>query len=147
MSNIDPEIVLVRLRLITKYYNTLEEFRSANLDDFLADFRQQLVVERLLQLMTQAAIDINEHILSKLSPGNSVTNFDAFIELGKYGVISPELAKQIAPSSGLRNRLVHEYDDIDPQKVFESISFALQQYPFYVRQINSYLISLSQEDD
>ncbi|MBC1235849.1 type VII toxin-antitoxin system HepT family RNase toxin [Nostoc sp. 2RC] len=147
MSNIDPEIVLVRLRLITKYYNTLEEFRSASLDNFLTDFRQQLVVERLLQLMTQAAIDINEHILSKLSPGNSVTNFEAFIELSKYQVITPELAKQIAPSSGLRNRLVHEYDEIDPQQVFESISFALQQYPLYVRQINSYLISLSQEDD
>ncbi|MFN6495774.1 MAG: type VII toxin-antitoxin system HepT family RNase toxin [Nostoc sp. DedQUE01] len=146
MINIDPEIVLVRLRLITKYYNTLDEFRSASLDDFLTDFRQQLVVERLLQLMTQAAIDINEHILSKLIPGNSVTNFEAFIELSKYQVITPELAQKIAPSSGLRNRLVHEYDDIEPQKVFESISFALQQYPLYVRQINSYLISLSQED-
>jgi uncharacterized protein YutE (UPF0331/DUF86 family) len=146
MSDIEPEIVLVRLRLITKYYNTLKEYRSTSLDEFLADFRQQLVVERLLQLMAQAAIDINEHILSKLSPGNSVTNFEAFIELSKYQVITPELAKQIAPSSGLRNRLVHEYDEIDPYQVFNSISFALQQYPLYVRQINSYLISLSEED-
>ncbi|WP_255427240.1 hypothetical protein [Sphaerospermopsis sp. LEGE 00249] len=45
MSNIDSEIVLSRLRLITKYYNTLEEFRSLSLDEFLADFRQQLIVE------------------------------------------------------------------------------------------------------
>jgi hypothetical protein len=41
---------------------------------------------------------------------------------------------------------VHEYDEIDPQQVFKAISFALQQYPLYVRQVNSYLISLSQED-
>lgn len=147
MSNIEPEIILVRLRLIIKYSNNLEEFRSIILDDFLADFRQQLVVERLLQLMAQAAIDINEHILSKLNPGNSLTNFEAFIELGKYGVISPELAKQIAPSAGLRNRLVHEYDEIDPRKVFKSISFALQQYPLYVRQINTYLISLDVDNE
>ncbi|WP_414566141.1 MULTISPECIES: type VII toxin-antitoxin system HepT family RNase toxin [unclassified Anabaena] len=146
MSNIDTEIVLVRLKLIAKYYNTLNEFRSINLDEFLNDFRQQLVVQRLLQLMTQAAIDINEHILSRLSPGNSATNFEAFIEVSKYQVITPELARQIAPSSGLRNRLVHEYDEIDPQEVFNSISLALQQYPLYVRQVNSYLISLSQED-
>jgi uncharacterized protein YutE (UPF0331/DUF86 family) len=146
MSNIDPEIVLVRLRFITKYYNTLEEYRDTALDEFLADFRQQLVVERLLQLMAQAAIDINDHILSKLNPGNSNTNFEAFIELGKYGVISPTLAIQLAPSSGLRNRLVHEYDDIDPQQVFRAISFALQQYPLYVRQVNSYLISLSEDN-
>ncbi|MBG1269359.1 type VII toxin-antitoxin system HepT family RNase toxin [Nostoc sp. WHI] len=146
MSNIDTEIVLVRLQLINKYYNTLEEFRSTSLDEFLNDFRQQLVVERLLQLMTQAAIDINDHILSKLNPGKSETNFNSFISLGKYGVITVELARQIAPSSGLRNRLVHEYDEIDPRQVFKAISLALQQYPLYVRQVSSYLNSLSQED-
>ena len=147
MSNIDPEIILVRLRLIAKYYNTLEKFRSTSIDDFLADFHQQLVVERLLQLMTQAAIDINEHILSKLNPGKSETNFDAFIELGQYGVISTELATQLAPSAGLRNRLVHEYDDIDPKQVFKAISFVLELYPLYVRQLNNYLISLDVEND
>jgi uncharacterized protein YutE (UPF0331/DUF86 family) len=147
MNNIDSEIVLSRLRLITKYYNTLVEFNSLSLDEFLGDFRQQLIVERLLQLMTQAAIDINDHILSKLKPGKSYTNFEAFIELGKYQILTPELAKQIAPSSGLRNRLVHEYDDIDPNQVFMAISFALQQYPLYVRQINSYLIKLEEEND
>ncbi|MBD2664056.1 hypothetical protein B6N60_03671 [Richelia sinica FACHB-800] len=146
MSNIDSEIIVARLRLINKYYNTLEEFRSISLDEFLSDFRQQLVVERLLQLMTQAAIDINDHILSKLNPGQAFTNFEAFIELGQYQIITPELAKQIAPSSGLRNRLVHEYDDIDPNQVFKAISFALQQYPLYVRQINSYLISLEEDN-
>ncbi|OBQ11671.1 MAG: hypothetical protein AN490_05375 [Anabaena sp. AL09] len=143
----DSEIVLSRLRLITKYYNTLVEFNSLSLDEFLGDFRQQLIVERLLQLMTQAAIDINDHILSKLKSGKSYTNFEAFIELGKYQILTPELAKQIAPSSGLRNRLVHEYDDIDPNQVFMAISFALQQYPLYVRQINSYLIKLEEEND
>jgi uncharacterized protein YutE (UPF0331/DUF86 family) len=146
MNNIDSEIVLARLKLITKYYNTLEEFRSISLDEFLADFRQQLIVERLLQLMTQAAIDINDHILSKLNSGKCYTNFEAFIELGKSQVITPELAQKLAPSSGLRKRLVHEYDDIDPKQVFMAINFALQQYPLYVRQINSYLISLEEDN-
>jgi uncharacterized protein YutE (UPF0331/DUF86 family) len=145
MTKIDPEIILARLGLIRKYKNTLEEFRSIKLDDFLADFRQQLIVERLLQLMIQAAIDINDHILSRLNPGNSSTNFEAFIELGKYEVITSELAKQLAPSGSLRNRLVHEYDDIDPNQVYQAINFALQQYPLYVKQINAYLISLDTE--
>ena len=144
MSNLDSEIVLARLRLINKYIKTLEEFSTLSLDTYLEDFRQQLVVERLLQLITQAAIDINDHLLSHLNPGNSNTNFEAFIELSKYNVISSELAKQIAPSSGLRNRLVHEYDDLDPGQVFRAISFALQEYPIYVEQINSYLISLGE---
>ncbi len=141
MSNIDSEIVLARLSLIAKYYNTLEQFSNITLDDYLADFNKQLIIERLLQLIIQAAIDINYHILSRLQPGNVVSNFEAFIELAKYGVLTEDLAKQLAPSAGLRNRLVHEYDDIDSNQVYKAISFALQQYPLYVNQINNYLIS------
>lgn len=101
-----------------------------------------MVVERLLQLMTQAAIDINEHILSKINPENSTANFEAFLEIGKYDVINLDLAKRLAPSAGLRNRLVHEYDDIDQSLVFGAIKFALLQYPLYVQQINIYINSL-----
>lgn len=144
MSNIDSEIVLTRLRLIAKYYNTLEQFSNVSLDDFLTDFNKQLIVERLLQLMIQSAIDINNHILSRLQPDNVVSNFEAFIELAKRDVITEDLARRLAPSAGLRNRLVHEYDDIDSSQVFKAISFALQQYPLYVKQINNYLISLEQ---
>ncbi|WP_373526339.1 DUF86 domain-containing protein [Nostoc sp.] len=143
--NID-ELVLAKIRLISKYYQTLENFSSISLDDFLADYFQQLLAERLLHLITQTAIDINHHILSKLNPGNDNTNFESFIKLAKYDVITPELAKQLALSEGLIKHLVYEYDDIDPNQVFRAISFALQQYPLYVRQINSYLISLSEED-
>lgn len=146
MTNIETIIVSTRLELITRYLDNLKKFNKVSLEDYLNNFESQLIVERLLQLMTQAAIDINEHILSKLNPGNSTTNFEAFIELGKYKVISSELGKQLAPSAGLRNRLVHEYDDIDSNQVFKAISFALQQYPFYVKQVNDYLISLDEDN-
>jgi uncharacterized protein YutE (UPF0331/DUF86 family) len=146
MTNIDTVIVETRLELIGRYLERLKNFELISLDEYLNSFDQQLILERLLQLMTQAAIDINDHILSKLNPGKSYTNFDAFIELSKYEIITPELAKKIAPSSGLRNRLVHEYDDIDQKQVFKAISFALQQYPLYIRQIKSYLISLEEDN-
>ncbi|MEH1927265.1 type VII toxin-antitoxin system HepT family RNase toxin [Nostoc sp.] len=146
MTKIDTVIITTRLNFLARYLDNLKRFEQISLDDYLLDFDTQLITERLLQLMAQAAIDINDHILSKLNPGKSETNFNSFIILGKYSVITVELARQIAPSSGLRNRLVHEYDEIDPQQVFKAISLALQQYPLYVRQVSSYLNSLSQED-
>lgn len=146
MNKIDTVIVTTRLDFLARYLDNLKRFEQISLDDYLLDFDTQLITERLLQLMAQAAIDINDHILSKLNPGKSETNFNSFIILGKYSVITVELARQIAPSSGLRNRLVHKYDEIDPQQVFKAISLALQQYPLYVRQVSSYLNSLSQED-
>ncbi len=143
--NID-ELTLAKIKLIRKYYQTLENFSSISLEDFLVDYCQQLLAERLLHLITQAAIDINHHILSKLNIGNHNTNFESFTELTKYEVITPELAKQLAPSEELIKHLIYEYDEIDPNQVFREINFVLQQYPLYVRQINSYLISLNEED-
>lgn len=142
MTNIDKVIVAKRLELITRYLESLKKFESKSLEEYLGTFETQMVVERLLQLMTQAAIDINEHILSKINPGNSTTNFEAFLEIGKYDVINLDLAKRLAPSAGLRNRLVHEYDDLDQSLVFGAIKFALLQYPLYVQQINIYINSL-----
>lgn len=60
--------------------------------------------------------------------------------------MTPDLARQLAQSSGLRNRLVHEYDEIDPTKFFMAIDFALRQYPVYVLHINTYLSSLDVEN-
>ncbi|MDK2459223.1 type VII toxin-antitoxin system HepT family RNase toxin [Dolichospermum flos-aquae] len=131
-----------QIKLITKYYQTLEKLGLISLDDFLADYSQQLLAERLLHLITQTAIDINHHILSKLNPGNHTTNFDSFIELAQYEVITPELAQELTPSTGLIKHLVYEYYDIDPNQVFMAMRFALKQYPLYVRQLNSYLIFL-----
>jgi len=76
--------------------------------------------------------------------------FDSFIAAGIQGIITPKLAAQIAPSAGLGNRLVHQYEDIDSRQVFvaigprtaRKIELALQQYSLYVRQITIYLESL-----
>ncbi len=46
---------------------------------------------------------------------------------------------QTAPSAGLRNRLVHEYEDINPHIVFQSIRMALEIYPEYIQQVQIYL--------
>ena len=143
MTNIDSEVVLVRLRLIAKYRNTLlEEVNSVSLDDYLNDFRQQLIVEKLLQLMVEAATDTNRYLLAQLHQISTATYFDSFIEAGRQGIISPELAAELAKSAGMRNILVHQYKDIDSRVVFAAISKALEQYPLYTRQITAYIDSL-----
>lgn len=143
MTNIDSEIILVRLRLIAKYRDSLlEEFTPITFDEYLNDFRQQLVVERLLQLMVEAATDTNKYLLAQLHQISTTTYFDSFIEAGRQGIISPELAAELAKSAGMRNILVHQYKDIDSQIVFAAIPKALEQYSLYIKQITAYIDSL-----
>ncbi len=44
-----------------------------------------------------------------------------------------EFAREIAPSAGLRNRLVHEYNDSDQKIIYQSMGDALKQYTRYCR--------------
>ncbi len=146
MTNIEREVIATRIRLILKYLSRLKRFEAVTLDDYLNDFDKQLIAERLLQLMVEAATDINTYLLVRLYQAPSQTYVESFIEAGRNGIITSELAGQIAQSGGLRNILVHRYKEIDSAIVFAAIGVTLQQYPLYVRQINLYLDSLEVED-
>ncbi|MDF5726074.1 MAG: DUF86 domain-containing protein [Rhizonema sp. PD37] len=113
-----------------------------SLNDYLEDFHKQLVVERLLQLMIEAATDINKYLLLQLHQISTATNFDSFTEVGKQGFITQDLAAKLAQSVGMRNILVHQYKDIDSRIVFSSIPKALEQYRLYAEQIKISVESL-----
>lgn len=68
--------------------------------------------------------------------------FGGFTKLGDLGVLPAELARALAPSAGLRNRLVHEYDAIDDGKVLAAVGTTLDLYPRYIRAIETHLITL-----
>ena len=59
--------------------------------------------------------------------------------MAEVGVLTSELARSLAPSAGLRNRLVHEYDAIDDAKVLEAMATLLQLSPRYVQAIEAHL--------
>ena len=145
MTNIEREVIETRLGLIIKYIERLKRFESVSLDDYINDFDKQLIAERLLQLMVEAATDINTYLLVRLYQDPSQTYVDSFIQAGRKGIITSELAEQIAQSGGLRNILVHRYIVIDSTRVFAAIGVAVQQYSLYVQQINLYQDSLEVE--
>ncbi|MDJ1173362.1 type VII toxin-antitoxin system HepT family RNase toxin [Roseofilum capinflatum] len=145
MTEVDPNIVLRKLDFLDDYLNRLEPFCAISFTDYLADSNTQLIVERLLQLSFQVAIDVNRYLLKTLNIPQPEKNFDTFEEMSRCGILTPELAKILAPSGSLRNRLVHMYDEIDPVKIHECIQLALQEYPKYQRQLIQYLDTL--EDD
>jgi uncharacterized protein YutE (UPF0331/DUF86 family) len=68
--------------------------------------------ERLVQVLVDTMIDINIHIL--LSKGKTYDKTQStFLLLGEMGVLPKKFAKKIAPIVGLRNILVHRYEELD----------------------------------
>ncbi len=52
----------------------------------------------------------------------------------------------MAMAAGLRNRIVHEYDEIDPERVYEALPVAVRRIPAYlhVQRFMEKILSVSQ---
>jgi uncharacterized protein YutE (UPF0331/DUF86 family) len=141
-----------KLAGMTKRLNRLADYESLTLAEFLEDDIRQAAIERLLELIIQAAIDINKMLLKhagvNLRRGNeSISNAEAFILAGEQGFISQNLARQLNESAKFRNALAHLYDDLIAETVHAAIQLALMQYPQFIIEIETYLNSLETEDE
>lgn len=142
MINTHQVSLQTKLETIVQCMDILKRYENISLQEYVSDFRIQLVVERAIQSTILIAIRISCSILSHINIDESAIDLnEAFIELGKYNVINLELARQLAPTTGLANHLTYEYDSIDHNRVFRAIKSTLQQYSLYVQQINTYLTS------
>lgn len=83
MTNIDRDVIQSRIELMLKYLDRLRQMEGVTLNDYLLDFDKQLIVERLLQLLVEAASDINAYLLVEIHSKTPESYFDSFIEAGK----------------------------------------------------------------
>jgi len=139
-----PELVRRKLQLIAEDLERLVPFRDESYESLIGDPLRLAAVERILERIVMRAIDTNEHIISELATGaeERVTRLsyrETFLRLAELGVYSPEFAQRIARSAGLRNILVHDYNDVDHRVLFESIPSALQEYQEYVQALDAFL--------
>ncbi|MBD1856179.1 MULTISPECIES: type VII toxin-antitoxin system HepT family RNase toxin [Leptolyngbya] len=126
-----------------RYLNELESFENLTLDEYLDNFRVQLVVERILELIIQASLDVARFLLKNIHQVTVVENAAVFLEAGQYGLIAMEVATELAEFGKFRNVLAHMYEEIDPVVVFGAIRETLDIYPIYARQITEYVDSLN----
>lgn len=134
---LDRDLLQRKIKLILEDLDRLRGYKDYSFDERARDFVKEAVIERLLEKVITRAIDVNQHILSELGKGTEkIRGYeDTFHALSEFGVYDKEFAARIARSAGLRNRLVHEYNDTDPAIIFASVGEALKQYTHYCEAI------------
>ena len=86
--------------------------------------------------LLQRKIKLIEDDFVLLTPTNY---YDSFLALAHEHVVDETLAASVAKSTGLRNILAHDYDEIDNGKVYDTIHVALSEVPQYLKAILTYL--------
>ncbi|MCK9524447.1 MAG: DUF86 domain-containing protein [Limnochordia bacterium] len=136
----DIMVICNRLRVLLDYYKEFQESaQGLTLETYKSHRGQRRIMERLTQLIVECSTDVNNMILKYLHKAPATDYFNSFLDLADSGVIDLDFALTIAPSTGLRNILVHEYAKIDDTIVYHSIKSTLEQYGRYLRDIATYL--------
>ena len=139
-----PEFVKRKLQLIAEDLGRLLQFKDASFEEITGDFVKLAAVERLLERVVMRAIDVNEHLVSERATGQEekitrLTYRGTFLKLAELGVYPADFAEKIARTAGLRNILVHDYNDADQHIVYGSIRSCLEAYQRYVDHVLAFL--------
>ncbi|MBT9169729.1 MAG: hypothetical protein DDT18_00064 [Actinobacteria bacterium] len=141
MSSVEIAIVRRKLGVLIENLKALKPIEEMSRTEYSQDVYKRKATERLLQELIEAAIDINTHLIVQTGSPAPDSYYESFIRVGELKILASDLAERLAPSAGLRNRLVHEYDALDHWLVLEAVKTAGNLYPQYVREIEDYLSS------
>lgn len=143
---IDRELVTRKITLILKDLSSLADLSRLTREAYLANPINEVLAERYLERMIGRMIgrmiDINYHMITESGNPPPKDYHESFQMLGTIGILEAEFARQIAFSAGLRNRIVHDYADIDASKVYEALTDATQQVPIYLDRVNRFVEKL-----
>jgi uncharacterized protein YutE (UPF0331/DUF86 family) len=112
---------LLRLETVTSH---LEELARLPAETLLAGFRNAWAVERGLQLGAEILFDVGNHVLSARFGVSTKDYEDILVQLGNVGVISSSLAERLRGLGGFHNLLVHDYLELDRERVLEALARA-----------------------
>lgn len=143
---IDRELVTRKLVLIAEDLPAAEELARQPLEEYLASPISEVLAERYLERMIGRMIDVNYHLITEQAEAPPRDYFQSFVALGELGVLDPEFARRIAACAGLRNRLVHEYDALDAEKVYQALRTAVDDLPQYLDGVRRFLDREAGED-
>ena len=116
---IDNSLILRKIERIDAYLQQIGQKRDPGFEAFRKnkDIRD-IVLFNLIQAI-QAGIDIGAHIISDSEWGVPGSQSDIFEILAEHNIITKQLSGIMIKMVGFRNRIVHEYEELDLRIVYD----------------------------
>lgn len=109
-------------RIATQQGSLLEEARARLLTSQCLNPLEQNGVLHGLQVLIENAIGKAKQLLKARGEEVPLSAYDAFASLARIGIISQEKLSEWHGIIGLRNRIVHDYMNVDMDKILTLVS-------------------------
>ncbi|MGB9707047.1 MAG: type VII toxin-antitoxin system HepT family RNase toxin [Microgenomates group bacterium] len=139
---LNKKLIKEKINLIQTDLLHLKDYKNLGFDEVAKNYATHKIIERIIEVIINEAIDINQHLIVELGKGRLPFDYkESFLLLAELKILPKAFAEEISQSVGLRNILVHQYRKLDEKIFYHSIKDCLKQYSQYCRYLLKYLKS------
>ena len=121
-SRINESIVADKTAVVRRMLEAITTLPLASRDEFLANPHNAAAGESYLRRGLEALLDLGRHLLAK-GFGVAVAEYKEIAAgLRERKILAPELASTLIEMAGYRNRLVHFYDEVTADELYEILT-------------------------
>jgi uncharacterized protein YutE (UPF0331/DUF86 family)/predicted nucleotidyltransferase len=134
-----PRSLEGRLRRLQTVVRRLRRYRDLGADGIVGNEDLEWAVERGLHLGCEIVLDVGNHILASAFSRTTETYEQILDALHAEAVISAELRAELAGLGGFRNVLVHDYLDLDMDRVLAALDAAPDRLARFAAEVHAWL--------
>lgn len=128
---VDPARVRSKLAMLERYVVRLRELADLEETTYVNDHAYE--GRYLVQASAQMCIDLANHLIASRGWAPATEFRQSFERLGEHGILEGDLVGRLKSLTGLRNRLVHLYDDVDDRLVHGALEQGLADLDAFAR--------------
>lgn len=134
----DPTVVDAKPVHLNKRLAYLRRYEGVPRAAFLEDMTLQPAVERALQQAIEVCLAIGRRLLIESGATLPNTHREIVSVLTQAGLVPAELCETLSDMAGLRNILVHEYEEVDLAIVHAALTGKLDDLEGFARAVMAY---------
>lgn len=144
---INKQFINERLLLINSFLKELQDLATLDKNSFLSQKRNVAAAESFLRRTLEAIFDIGRHILAKTDHIDLSIDYKSIARgLIEIGTVDKKLGETLTQMAGYRNRLVHMYNIISDEELYQVIQSNTKDIENFVSKIKKYLDTLKNEN-
>ncbi|MBI4272757.1 DUF86 domain-containing protein [Candidatus Uhrbacteria bacterium] len=132
------QIIENKISTIQKYLSILDRYKRHSRIDLENDVDIRGATERYLYLAVQSVIDCAEAVIAYKKFRKPTTMSDTFYILHEEGVLSLEAIQPLIQMTGFRNIIVHGYERINYDVVYDVLHHHLLDIEKFLEKIKEY---------
>ncbi|MBE0427154.1 MAG: DUF86 domain-containing protein [Nitrospirae bacterium] len=138
--SLDKVKIKARFEDIQKAIDRLSEFTKIDKNSFLSNEDFIHIARSHLLIASEASINICYHIAAKRLKRAPAEYSSCFELLQRHKLISEELALHLIKLIGLRNRMVHRYEEIDYGFIYDNFKEIIENFRKLINEVSSLII-------